>query len=385
MGKIAPVYTKYIMYASIEADGVVEKPDVIGAIFGQTEGLLGEGLELRELQKSGKIGRIEVDLEVDQGKTTGTITIPSSLDKAQTALLGAAIETIERVGPSEAKIEIEEIEDVRKRKRDFLMSRAQDLLKTMMSETDTKELSQEVRSSVRQQEIREFGKDKLPAGPEVETSNEVIIVEGRADVLNLLKYGINNAISMNGIGVPKTIIDLCKEKEATIFIDGDHGGELIVKSLVDVANVQYVTKAPDGKEVEELTGKEIHKALRSKKEVRSKRVRRTTTKESTDRVSRKPKIAAALSKNFKKMLGELEGSKGAYILDEKLKILGRVPVDALKTTLKDLKEAYAIVFDGKITDSLMNQAHKYSVQYVVGIEGKAKSKKGIIYLIKEDL
>ena len=62
MAKIAPTSIKYMIYAKFEADGAIEKPDVIGALFGQTEGLLGEDMEMRELQKQGKIGRIDEEL-----------------------------------------------------------------------------------------------------------------------------------------------------------------------------------------------------------------------------------------------------------------------------------------------------------------------------------
>ena len=84
MGKISPVSSKYIIHTNIQIEGVVDRPDVIGAVFGQTEGLLGSELELRELQRSGKIGRIEVNTDTKSGKTKGTIVIPSSLDKAET-------------------------------------------------------------------------------------------------------------------------------------------------------------------------------------------------------------------------------------------------------------------------------------------------------------
>ena len=33
MAKISPVSIKYMIYAKFEADGMVEKPDVIGAVF----------------------------------------------------------------------------------------------------------------------------------------------------------------------------------------------------------------------------------------------------------------------------------------------------------------------------------------------------------------
>ena len=218
MGKIAQVSSKYIIHSKIETEGIVEKPDVIGAIFGQTEGLLGADLELRELQRSGRIGRIEVTLEVKAGKTRGTITIPSSLDKAETAIVGAAMEIIQRIGPCNAKIGVGKIEDVRISKRNFVGDRAKQLLKnlTETSMPDSQELADEVAYSVRVMEITEYGKDRLPAGPGVADADEVLVVEGRADVLNLLKHGIKNAIAMNGTSVPQTIIDLSKEEDKLV-------------------------------------------------------------------------------------------------------------------------------------------------------------------------
>ncbi|MEM4188329.1 MAG: hypothetical protein QXN56_04120, partial [Candidatus Hadarchaeum sp.] len=120
--------TKYLIHAKIEASGVVERPDVVGAIFGQTEGLLGSDLDLRELLKSGRIGRIKVEINSSQGKSTGTITIPSSLDRVETAIIAASLETIDRVGPCEATIKVERIEDVRDIKRKFVVERAKELL-----------------------------------------------------------------------------------------------------------------------------------------------------------------------------------------------------------------------------------------------------------------
>src|SRR3989339_226717 len=235
MGKISPVSAKYIIHSFISVEGVVDRPDVIGAVFGQTEGLLGNELELRELQRSGRIGRIEVNLEIKSGKASGKIVIPSSLDKAETAIVGASLETIQRIGPCNAKIRVIKIEDVRISKRKFLVERAKELLKTLMESVlpDSQELADEVAYSVRVMEIREYGKDRLPAGPAIDESDEIIIVEGRADVLNLLKHGFKNAIAINGTSVPETIIDLCKKKVVTAFVDGDRGGDLILKELTN--------------------------------------------------------------------------------------------------------------------------------------------------------
>jgi DNA primase len=266
MGKISPVSGKYIVYATIEIDGTVEKPDVIGAIFGQTEGLLGADLELRELQRSGRIGRIEVNTTVKNGKVSGDITIPSSLDKAETAIIAAAMEVIERIGPCNAKIHVQKIEDVRISKRTQVIERAKELLRGMMDEVlpDSTEIAEAVNASVRMQEAVEYGEDKLPAGPAIDESEEIILVEGRADVMNLLKYGFKNVIAMNGSSVPKTIVELSKGKTLTVFVDGDRGGDLNTKELLAVAEIDFIARAPDGKEVEELTQKEIHKALRGK-------------------------------------------------------------------------------------------------------------------------
>src|SRR3989338_3667599 len=223
MGKISPVSAKYIVNANIDIDGVVDRPDVIGAIFGQTEGLLGADLELRELQRSGRIGRIEVNVDTKTGKTVGKIIIPSSLDKAETAIVGAALEIIQRIGPCNAKIKVENIEDVRVSKRIFVIERAKELLKDLMDKVmpDSQEIADEVAYSVRVMEITEYGNDRLPAGPNIDD----------ADVLNLLKHGIKNTIAVNGTSVPQTLIDLSRKKVLTAFVDGDRGGDLIIKEL----------------------------------------------------------------------------------------------------------------------------------------------------------
>jgi DNA primase len=266
MGKISPVSAKYIVQTGIEIEGVVDRPDVIGAIFGQTEGLLGSELELRELQRSGRIGRIDVKTTTVSGKTSGEIIIPSSLDKAETAIIGAAIETIQKIGPCNAKVKVKSIEDVRINKRNYVIERAKELLHNLTDKfmPDSQELTEEVAKSVRMMEVKEYGKDRLPAGPLVEESEEVIVVEGRADVLNLLKHGIKNAIGLNGTSIPDTVKELSKKKTMILFVDGDRGGDLIIREAAATAEIDFVAKARDGKEVEEVTSKELHKALRGK-------------------------------------------------------------------------------------------------------------------------
>ena len=420
MAKIAQVSAKYIVHAEIQIDGVVDRPDVIGAIFGQTEGLLGSDLELRELQRSGRIGRIEVNIDTKGGKSRGTIIIPSSLDKAETSIVGASLEIIQRIGPCNAKIKVNNIEDVRVSKRQFVVDRAKELLKNLIESVmpDSQELADEVAYAVRVMEIQEYGKERLPAGPAVDESDDIIVAEGRADVLNLLKHGFKNVIALNGTSVPNTIIELSKKKTMTVFVDGDRGGDLIIKELGGVAELDFVTKAPDGKEVEELTKKEIHKALRNryafeqaKSEMQAgateERTPRTGVVRNTDRRApardtrdykdrrtapqrpapppSKPKDPTPKEKEvFGAMLEDLIGTRGAYILDPKLNILGKVPLSELQGTIKSLKSGiYAVVFDGVVDKDILMTAERAYVSFLVAMDTKAKSQ-GRVNILTSD-
>ena len=392
MGKISPVSSKYIIHASIEIEGVVDRPDVIGAIFGQTEGLLGADLELRELQRSGRIGRIEVNVDTRSGKTQGNIFIPSSLDKAETSIVAASLEIIQRIGPCNAKLKVSKIEDVRISKREFVVERAKQLMRDLLYNVmpDSQELAEEVAHSVRVMEITEYGKDRLPAGPAIEDSDEILVVEGRADVLNLLKHGFKNVISMNGTSVPQTIIDLSRKKEVTAFVDGDRGGNLIIKDLLNVSEVDFVTRAPDGKEVEELTKKELHKALRSK--ITAEQAKLEIASVDTSNSIRKPMIArrpvpqrrpiqqapqvrtrpVAMTveekKQFSQLVENLIGTRGAVLLDTKMNVLGKVPYSELASTLKSLNTGvYAVVFDGIADKNLTAVAESAGVKHVVAM------------------
>ena len=404
MGKISPVSSKYIVNAVIEIEGVVDRPDVIGAIFGQTEGLLGEELELRELQRSGRIGRIEVNIDVKGGKSIGQIIIPSSLDKAETAIVAAALEIIQRIGPCNAKVKVQNIEDVRISKRTFVIERAKQLLRNLMDTfmPDSQEIAEEVAHSIRVMEITEYGKDRLPAGPEIESSEEVIIVEGRADVMNLLKHGFKNCIAMNGTSVPQTVIELSHRKDVVVFVDGDRGGNLILRDLFNVAEVDFVTRAPDGKEVEELAKKEIHKALRSRITVEQAKLELGSV--DTSQAIRKPvimrnaplgipprpgmplphpmsttpvKVRTILRDEERKVLGSmlegLVGTKGAYVLDEKMNVLGKVPLSELNSTLRTLNTGvYAVVLDGSIDRDLIDVAETSTLKHIIGMDSKVK-------------
>ncbi|MFC7073125.1 DNA primase DnaG [Halovenus rubra] len=254
---------KYLIHATVRTSGVVERSDVVGAIFGQTEGLLGDELDLRELQDSSKLGRIDVSIESEAGRSVGSITIGSCLERAETAVLGAALETIDRVGPCRADCTVTDIEDARAAKRRELVERATELLNELESDTVTsEEITDEVRRQARVEEITEY--KGLPAGPRVEATDAVIVVEGRADVRRLLKFGVRNAIAVEGTDVPPEIAELTFERNATAYLDGDRGGDLILRELQQVADIDYVAFAPTDQSVEDLDRAAILSGLRRK-------------------------------------------------------------------------------------------------------------------------
>jgi DNA primase len=431
---IDPSTTKYLIRANIVADGIVEKPDVVGAIFGQTEGLLGNELDLRDMQKSGRIGRIEVEIGQNKGKSEGEITIPSSLDQVETVILASALETIDRVGPCRANIQITKVEDVRLAKKKKIVDRAKILLSVLMAESDQsgESLTASVRQSVQVEEVIHFGKDKCPAGPNIPTSDAIIVVEGRADVLNLLKHGIKNAIAVEGTNIPKTIQDLSKERVVTAFVDGDRGGELILRELLQVAEVDFVARAPQTREVEDLTQKQIMKGLRNKipaeqyiemyglegielpgasaknnekiaanvqtSKAREEKSTRATSKRfsnnrapptpPTKEVGKKTKILSEKQLKYRDILDRLSGSSKAQMLNLNDSLVNETPVrnlaDALKNTSSNVK---TLVFDGIITQRLLDIASEKGVSTIVGSKMGNVSKQltSIEILTKNDL
>jgi DNA primase len=373
--------TKYVIYADIHTDGVVEKPDVVGAIFGQTEGLLGDDLDLRELQKTGRIGRIEVNISSKSGKSDGTVLISSSLDKIETSILAASLETIDRVGPCIASIAVTKIEDVRASKRRQIVDQAKHILLNKFDETlpESQELTESVKQAVRVDELVFYGKEKLPAGPNVQDSDAILIVEGRADVLNLLRHGIKNAIAVEGTNVPKLVVELSKKKTVTTFLDGDRGGELILKELLQIADVDYVAYAPEGKSVEDLSQKEIVKALRNKLPIEQVLEQKTKRKPAPNvRKGPEPAPQAAtlatkelppVDSSIRNYAEALNGTLNAVLLDAEGKVLREVEVRNLVNALKESNGLVkSVVFDGVITQRILDLAAEKELDYLIGVK-----------------
>jgi DNA primase len=352
-------------------DGVVEKADVIGAIFGQTEGLFGPELDLNELQKNWKIGRIEINLQSKNAQTSGEVFIPASTDISTAALIAAALESVDKVGPCAAKFQLMEIEDVRASKRKLIEERAKGILKVWSSKaaSEGEEAVKSVSESIKPGRVVSYGPEKLPAGPGIFDASEVILVEGRADVINLMRAGINNTLAIGGAKVPESVVKLTKQKRAIAFLDGDRGGDLISKELQQVANVEKILRAPPGREVEELTPVEMLEILKggAEKEHRQ-RAQPTPSRPAPQKPSVKleVKLEGKLDAKVKEIFPGLKDSLEAYVLDDNLKVLGKVPVSDLASSLEGFSGAKTVIFDGIVTQRLVDIAKKCGVTTLIG-------------------
>lgn len=326
-------------------------------------------MDLRELQRTGRIGRIKAEIETHGGKAVGEIFIPSSLDKIETAILAAALETIDRIGPCSAKVTFESIEDVRESKRKKIIERAVEILRRWPEEVspETEQIINKVIEAVRVEEICKYGKEGLPAGPEVDSSDEIIIVEGRADVLNMLKHGFKNVIAVEGTSIPKTIIELSKRKTVTAFLDGDRGGDLILKELLQVAEIDYVARAPPGREVEELTFKEIMKALNNKVPIEQV-VEHESWRKREEKRAQVVKKVAKVPQEIVEHSREIFGSGKARILGETLNMVAEVEVLELADSLRNINEKVgAVILDGIVTQRLIDISQEKGVKWIVGV------------------
>jgi DNA primase len=366
MGTSQTFTIKYVIHARFEIDGVVEKPDVIGAVFGQTEGLFGPELDLRELQKTGRIGRIEIELHSKNDRTSGNITIPTSLDRVSTALIAASVESINRVGPCSAKVFLDKIEDIREARRKVIIDRAKEILHKWNIESmpSVDEVYKEITETMKTGKVEKFGAEDLPAGPTLEISKEIFVVEGRADIINLMRCGITNTVALEGAKVPESIKRLTKEKEATALLDGDRGGDLILKELLQVTSIKYVGRAPRGKEIEECSCKEIADAIEGKVSVaelfKPKKVERP--EKAPERVE-KPKVTfpEQVVQTAKGLVGSLE----AVLMNEKLEQIERLPVSQLAERLQQVSGIDTLVFDGIITQRIVDIASEKNIKRIV--------------------
>jgi len=364
---------KYHVKLSFDVDGLVEKADIIGAIFGQTEGLLGPEMNLNELQKVSKVGRIEVNTTATSSQTKGDALLPMSTDITTAALIAAAIESIDKVGPFQAHFKLEAIDDIRSAKKKEIVDRAKEIVQKWSTKTisEGEEMLKHVADSGSTGKLTTFGKEKLACGSGVSDSPWIILVEGRADVINLLRAGFDNALAIEGARIDESIKALCNSKSKVVaFLDGDRSGGFILKELKAMVNIDVVHRAPEGMEVEDLTPIQIVEILNE-------------TAEDMKKETAKPKLVNPSDEPFanvaKKVYPDLNESLEAVALDEGLNELFKVPVSEVVGKIASGAGIKYLVLDGIITQRLIDAAKQAGVECIIGHRmANLKSTNGLI-------
>lgn len=378
---------KYHVKLKFEVDGIVEKADIIGAIFGQTEGLLGPEMNLNELQKVSKVGRIEVNVDTKSNTTKGDALLPMSTDISTAALISAAIESIDKVGPFQGKFLLVGIDDIRAIKKKVIVDRAKKIIQEWATKTisEGEEMLRDVYDASKPGKLTSFGKAQLACGTGVFESPVIILVEGRADVINLLRAGFDNSIAIEGAKIDETITNLTSRKKVIAFLDGDRAADLILKELQGLVKIDKVLRAPTGKEVEECTPLEITEILKDVIEPtvdqyevpiqHQKGVKKSKTYENNnlayqepsnfnngEKLTDDPQITSAVKELYPQINETLE----AMILDNSMQVLLKVPVSEIIKRLESLEGARFLVMDGIITQRLIDAAYRAGIEYVVG-------------------
>lgn len=397
---------KYHVKLKFEVDGLVEKADIIGAIFGQTEGLLGPEMNLNELQKVSKVGRIEVNVDSRSNMAKGDALIPMSTDISTAALIAAAIESIDKVGPFQAKFLLVGIDDIRAIKKRIIVDRAKKIVQEWATKTisEGEEMLKDVYDASKPGRLTAFGKAQLACGTGVFDSDWIILVEGRADVINLLRAGFDNSIAIEGAKIDETITKLTEGKKVVAFIDGDRAGDLILKELQGLVSIDKVLRAPAGREVEELTPLEITEILKeiilstvpidSKQGTniprqaqiaeeqyegpefklqhrREKREIQDMTTEINQQMSSSqktlyPNDTPEVLSAAKELYTQINETLEAVILDSSMRTILKLPVSDLIKKLNGTEGASILVLDGIITQRLVEAANKVGIEYIIG-------------------
>ena len=350
---------KYRVKLSYEVDGLVERADIIGAIFGQTEGLLGPEMNLNELQRVSKVGRIEVNAKSTSNTTLGDALIPMSTDIDTCALIAAGIESIDKVGPFDCKFKLEAIDDVRAAKKEDIVRRAKEIKQKWATKTVSE--GESMLNDVHQGDagkLATYGPSKLTCSSGVFSSNWVILVEGRADVINLLRAGYDNALAIEGAKIDESIKELCNSKATVVaFIDGDRAGGFILKELKSVVTLDYELRADKDVEVEELTPQRIDEILRPIAD-EIKHGKSTPMLKNEDD---KP-VAEMAAKVFSNLNETLE----AVALDGDQNEIFKVPISEVVSKLSTQSGIKYLLLDGIITQRLLEGAKNAGVEYVIG-------------------
>ena len=197
-----------------------------------------------------------------------------------------------------------------------------------------------------------------------------------------MRCGIFNTVALEGAKVPDSIRKITKERNATALLDGDRGGDLIQKELLQVTSVKFIGRAPRGKEIEECNCKEINEAIEGKLPI-SELIGKPTPpiqqpKKTPQPPAQQPQIqipAPAPERPKPKVIEvpdtivqaakALVGTLEAVLLNDKLELIERLPVSQLAEKLQQITGVETIVFDGIITQRIVDIAADKNIKRIV--------------------
>jgi len=286
--------------------------------------------------------------------------------------LAATVETVSRVGPCEAEIKLIEIRDVRDRKRKKIIERAAELLKEWDQQSlEPSEIEEKIDKDIKLGEIISWGPEGLPAGPDVESNPDLIIVEGRADVLNLLRIDVKNTVAVQGTQIPKSILDLVKTKSSvTCFLDGDRGGTIILNELMQLLKLDYIARAPEGYEVEELTRKQLIKSLQNKKPAKLVSESQVGELVEEKKYTEDSKILKLLKKvklkNPEIIIDGIKNVEPGHSIgySKNLDKLFEIPVGELFQKIPNYKNIHLLIIDGILTKRLLSVSLSMKIKFI---------------------
>jgi DNA primase len=257
--------------------------------------------------------------------------------------------------------------------------------------SEGEEMLKDVYDASKPGKLTAFGKAQLACGTGVFDSEWVILVEGRADVINLLRAGFDNAIAIEGAKIDETITKLTEGKKVIAFLDGDRAGDLILKELQGLVKIDKILRAPMGREVEECTPLEIAEILKeampfvtangqqqraqSLQQAESIQLQKQERQEQID--EQQLQITAHNTSNtkeedtgiltaVKEVYPQINETLEAVVLDGSMKTLLKVPVSDIVKKLNSTEGAKMLVLDGIVTQRLVEAADRVGIEYIVG-------------------
>ncbi|MGD1836085.1 MAG: toprim domain-containing protein [Nitrososphaeraceae archaeon] len=259
--------------------------------------------------------------------------------------------------------------------------------------------------------LTSFGKGQLACGSGVFTTDWIILVEGRADVINLLRAGFDNSIAIEGAKIDESITNLTEGKKVIAFLDGDRAGDLILKELRGLVSIDKVYRAPQGREVEECTPLEISEILSNVMENIDNSIANKKTQSSSNNYQKyqrtnntnqyhsnlssrdsqfiSNKNEDYVSKNdqntnyylskddvvtfdektistLRTLHSEINETLEAILLDDSMNTILKVPVSELIKKLPDISGGKILILDGIITQRLIDSSNKSGIEQIIG-------------------